>query len=526
MKIQKYLIPSISDIIFISVFLYLSLSVGNSLLNDGDTGYHIKAGEYILENLSIPEKDIFSYHYPAIPWTAHEWLSEVVMAIIHKISGLTGIVLFFSFLIAFSYYIFFKILKRYKTNILITILLTLLVIASSQIHWLSRPHMFSLLLFIIWYYLLDEFQYRDRNYLLFMPFLMLLWVNLHGGFISGFILLAIYLFGNIGIFLKSKVELVKKRIANLVIILFLCLVAAFINPYGYKILLFPFKLTSNKFIMDNVNEFLSPNFHEPMFFTVLLFLVIGVLAVSKKRLNIIELMLILLFIYMPLYSIRYVPLFAVISAPIISKYIQLLLDESNGKVKLFLDNRSLRISSIDSSAKGLLLPILSVIFVLYLSLLGEIRFNFDKKSKPVDAVEFIKKEKINGNMFNNDEFGDYIIYAAWPQYRVFFDGRSDMYGTEMMKEYFKVTRIQPDIDNVLEKYRIDWIIYDSGSSLSVYLLQKKDWKLIYSDGVADIFVRDIKENQPLIEKYRGVKPFEKDKDKDKVKVKEKEKVKD
>jgi hypothetical protein len=158
--------------------------------------------------------------------------------------------------------------------------------------------------------------------------------------------------------------------------------------------------------------------------------------------------------------------------------------------------------------------------------LGEIRFNFDKKSKPVDAVEFIKKEKINGNMFNNDEFGDYIIYAAWPQYRVFFDGRSDMYGTEMMKEYFKVTRIQPDIDNVLEKYRIDWIIYDSGSSLSVYLLQKKDWKLIYSDGVADIFVRDIKENQPLIEKYRGVKPFEKDKDKVKVKVKEKEKVKD
>ncbi len=519
MKIQKYLIPSISDIIFISVFLYLSLSIGNSLLNDGDTGYHIRAGDYILENLSIPKKDIFSYHYPPFPWTAHEWLSEVIMAIIHKISGLTGIVLFFSFLIALSYYIFFKILRRYETNILITILLTLLVIASSQIHWLARPHMFSLLLFIIWYYLLDEFQYRDRNHLFFMPFLMLLWVNLHGGFISGFILLALYLFGNIAIFLKSKDELVKRRITNLVIISFLCLAATLINPYGYKILLFPFKLTSNKFIMDNVNEFLSPNFHEPMFFTVLLFITIGTLALSKKRLNAIEFMLILLFIYMPLYSIRYVPLFAVISAPIISRHLQNLLEENKGRFKSFLNNRAMRISSIDSSAKGYLFPLLSIIFVLSLSLSGEIRFSFDEKSKPVDAVEFIKKEKIKGNMFNNDEFGDYIIYAAWPQYKVFFDGRSDMYGTEMMKEYFKVTRIQPDIDNVLEKYKIDWIIYDSGSSLSVYLLQKKDWKLIYSDGVADIFVRDIEENQHLIEKYRGVKPFEK-KDEDKEKVKD------
>lgn len=342
-----------------------------------------------------------------------------------------------------------------------------------------------------------------------MPFLMLLWVNLHGGFISGFILLAIYLFGNIATFLKSKDELIKKRITNLVIIIFLCLAATLINPYGYKILLFPFKLTSNKFIMDNVNEFLSPNFHEPMFFTVLLFITIGTLALSKKRLNAIEFMLILLFIYMPLYSIRYVPLFAVISAPIISRHLQNLLEENKGRFKSFLNNHAMRISSIDSSAKGYLFPLLSIIFVLSLSLSGEIRFSFDKKSKPVDAVEFIKKEKIKGNMFNNDEFGDYIIYAAWPQYKVFFDGRSDMYGTEMMKEYFKITRIQPDIDNVLEKYKIDWIIYNSGSSLSMYLLQKESWKLIYSDGVADIFVRDIKENQNLIEKYREVKPFKK-----------------
>lgn len=509
MKIRGFFIPSIADIIFISIFLYLSFYVGNSLLNDGDTGYHIRAGEYILENLSVPKFDIFSYHSPPLQWTAHEWLSEVIMAAIYRLSGLTGIVLFFSFLIAFSYYLFFKILKKYDSNILFAIFILLLVIASSQIHWLARPHIFSMLLFILWYYLLEQFQYKNINHLSFMPFIMVLWVNLHGGFISGFLLLGIYLIGNLFNFLVHKKVESKNKVINLTVIIILCLIASTINPYSYKILFFPFKLTSNKFIMDNVNEFLSPNFHEPMFFTLLLFLLITVLALSKERLNTIEFMLIILFTYMSLYSIRYVPLFSIIVSPIMSRYFQNIFDEGSGRMKKFLSLRSERISKIDSSTRGYFFPLIVILAVTIVFLRGGISFEFDKKSKPVEAVNFLKKEWISGNMFNNDEFGDYIIYAAWPEYKVFFDGRSDMYGTEKMKEYFKIARIQPGIDDVLEKYKIDWIIYNSGSSLSQYLLQRRDWRLIYSDEVADIFVRDITKYQYLIEKYKDVKPFKK-----------------
>ncbi|MDI6801271.1 MAG: hypothetical protein QMD01_04350 [Thermodesulfovibrionales bacterium] len=167
-------IPSISDIFFISIFLYLSFSAGQGLLSDCDTGYHIRAGEWIIDNLSIPRHDMFSFITPSLPWTAHEWGSEVIIALIHKSFGLTGIVIFFSFVISITYYFFFKILKSSSNNILISAFVMALVIGSSQIHWLARPHIFSLLFMVIWYYLLDLYQYKDRNYLYLLPVIMLL----------------------------------------------------------------------------------------------------------------------------------------------------------------------------------------------------------------------------------------------------------------------------------------------------------------------------------------------------------------
>lgn len=505
MKNKRLFLPSIADILFVSIFLYLSFYAGKGLLNDGDTGYHIRSGEYIIETLSIPKEDIFSYLSPPIPWTAHEWLSEVVMALIHKFSGLTGIVIFFSFIISAVYYVFFKIIKGYRLNIIFSILIVVFAIASSQMHWLARPHIFSLLLILIWYYILDEFQYKDKNYLYLLPLIMLLWVNLHGGFIAGFFLIGIYLFGNLVKSIVYKDMKSRKMAKSLGLIMLLCLAISLINPYGYNILFFPFKLTSNKFIMDNVNEFLSPNFHEPMFFTYLLFMTIAILAISKVRLNVIELTLTLLFTYMSLYSVRYIPLFSIIIAPIILRQVQRIVDETDGRLVKFLNKRAERVATADASAKGYVLPALTVISVIFFAASDRIYFEFDKKLKPVDAVKFMKREKIQGNMFNNDEFGDYIIYAAWPEYKVFFDGRSDMYGTDRMKEYFKITRIEPGWEDIIKKYDIKWIIYNANSALSMFLMERDDWKLIYADKVANIFVRNIPENQHLIKKYPDIK---------------------
>ena len=510
-RITPFLIPSLADIMFVSLFLLLSLSVNKGLLNDCDTGYHIKAGEYIIDTLLIPKHDIFSFISPPLPWTAHEWLSEVIMAAIHRAAGLTGVVIFFSFMISLVYYLMFKIIRVYNGNILAASFITLLVLVTSQTHWLARPHIFSLLLMVVWYYLLDKYQYQHKDCLYFLAPIMLLWVNLHGGFMAGFILIGIYLFGNVVMFITSedsKRVLHRQKAGKLGLLTAVCLLVCLINPYTYHILLFPFKLASNQFLMDNVSEFLSPNFHNlsVKFFEFFMLLALSLFALSRIRLNIIELTLILLFTHMSLYSARYIPLFAIIVAPVLVKQAEPMLEQSGGKFISFFKKRASNISLIDASARGYLWPILAVALVAVLVAKGKIEHSFDEKIKPVAAVEFLKKETLHGNMFDNDEFGDYIIYAAWPQYKVFFDGRSDMYGTDIAKEYLKVRNFEQEWEKIIEKYDISWIIYNANSVFSRFLLQNNDWKLIYADKVANIFLKDIPENQRLIEKYSNVEP--------------------
>jgi hypothetical protein len=514
-----WFLPSVSDVIFILI-VAIVLSIKGNLLGDADTGYHIRAGEYILENFKVPYHDIFSFTTPPIPWTAHEWLSEVIFALVHKISGLSGLVVLMTIVIASVYSLLLKFLRSSGISIVIAALIVALAAGVSTIHWLARPHIFSLLLTLIWYIILDTYQYKEKNYLYLLPPIMLLWVNLHGGFVAGFMLLAVYITGNLLkiIFVREGRHEGFARIKILLMISSLCLLASLINPYGYKILLFPFKLTANRFIMDNVNEWLSPNFHTDLRYEYMLLLMIFVFGVSVLRLNSIEALLVLLFTHMSLFSARYIPLYAIILSPIIAKRIDRLIMDLRDRrlIQRFL-SISLRTAATDSQTKGYLWSFFAVLGLMIMLLLGKMEYKFDEKKLPVDAVQFMKKEKISGNMFNNDEFGDYIIYAAWPEYKVFFDGRSDMYGVKRMKEYIKVVRIEQGWDEVLKKYNINWIIYNANSPLSQFLLERSDWKLIYADKVADIFVKNIPENKALINKYPDVKP---------VKVEEKDNKED
>lgn len=509
-KAARYLVPSLADAIFAFFFFFTACRNGRLLLGDCDTGYHIRAGEHIIETLSIPHLDLFSFTTPSLPWTAHEWLSEVIMALLHNSFGLTGVVVFFAGLIALTYYLLFKVVRRMNGSVLVAVVLILLAILTSRVHWLARPHIFSLLLMVVWYDLLDRYQCRNDNKLYWLPLLMMFWVNLHGGFITGFILLGIYGAGNLLLSWRGAEKergICRQRWWRIVKITILCLLVSLVNPFGYHILLFPFNLVSDRFIMDHVGEFLSPNFHEPGLipFRVMVFITLAMLAGLRRRLNIIEVVLLIFFLNMGFYSVRYVTLFAIIAAPILVRMADQLLAESNGRAIEWLRRREAGIAAIDGQTRGWLWLLAAILAVgLFMAKVPGLKF--DENAKPVAAVEFMKREKIPGNMFNDDEFGDYIIYAAWPQYRVFFDGRSDMYGTKRFKDYYKITGFENDWEDVMKKYDMNWIIYGAGSHLSRYLRGRDDWKLIYADKVAHIFVRNIPLYQPLISKYPNVRP--------------------
>ncbi|WP_136513121.1 hypothetical protein [Geomonas edaphica] len=503
-------LPSIADFLFVAIFLLISLHRGKDLLKDGDTGYHIRAGEYILRTMSVPTHDMFSYLSPPLPWTAHEWLSEVIMALVHSAFGLTGIVIFFAFLIALTIQLLFETVHAGEGNILVSLGVVILATAASGLHWLARPHVFSFVLMVVWYHILCLYQYKSRNLLYTLPFIMVLWANLHGGFMGGFILLFVFLAGNAfdALFSDGDRKHALKKLKVLALTASLCVAGSILNPYGYHLLLFPIKLTSSKYLIDGVCEFMSPNFHEMYVrgFEIYLLVFVAALAWAKKKLQAQDVLSIVLFLHMSLYSARYIPLFAIVAARILAQKLSESIEEKDNAFTRFLKVRSRNISRLDASAVRYLWPVASILLVVYALAAGRIAYGFDPKIEPVAATEFIKRESIAGNMFNSDEFGDYLVYAAAPAYKVFIDGRLDMYGVDHLKEYHKVTEFKQGWEDVLEKYRITWIFFPADAPLARYLLLHKDWKLIYADKVTNIFVKNIPQYRYLIERYPAVKP--------------------
>jgi hypothetical protein len=501
-----WFIFSIMDVIFITV-LVIVLGQGGNLLGGADVGFHIRAGEYIMDNFTIPTHDIFSSSTPPLPWTPPEWLAEVIFSTLYKPFGLTSVVVFMVFVIAAIYAILFKFLRSSGVRIIVAALIVVLAAGASAIHWLARPHVFSLLILLIWYIILDTYQYQRKNYLYLLPFLMLLWVNLHGSFVMGFILLIVYIAGNFlkAGFAKEERQESSGRTKVFILFFFLCLLASLLNPQGYKILFSPFEVANSE-IMEHVYEWMSPNFHLGLIYEYLLLIMILVLGVSAKRLNIIEVMLVLLFTHMSLFSARFIPLYAIIISPILGKQIDRIIEDLKGKGFIReLISTSDNMATVDSKTKWHLWSVAAMAVVIFMCLTGRISYHFDRNKMPVDAVEFLKSEKIEGKVFNDDVFGSYMIYAAWPDYEVFFDGR-DMYGKERTEDYLMVTGLERGWEDVLKKYDITWIIYHNKSALSNLLLERDDWQLIYSDEVANIFVKRTQENQPLIDKYPNVKP--------------------
>jgi hypothetical protein len=503
------LAPSIADLIFIALFLLIAFLLPARLLHNGATAFHIKAGQYILDQHIIPKHDVFSFVTPVLPWVAHEWLAEVIMAAVYDRSGFAGIIILYGLILATGFFLLFRMLLEESADLLLPFIITLVAILTCAIHWLARPELFSLLLAILSYRILDAFQYRGRNRLLALPLMMILWANLHGGFIVGLILIGIYLLGNI---VWAAAHNPERRAQDwrkskaLALCLAACIVAAIFNPQGIYILFHPFDILSDPYLMSYVSEFLSPNFHQPLVFTFYFLALIILLAFSRVSCNPIEFLLILLFSYMSLYSARYVPLFAMMMAPIALRLARRLWQDLDDPVSRFLKRRSENIHLIEAKLSGHLWPWAVVGLVVLKVYSGNFKVNLDDNLYPIKAVEFLRQEAIGGKMFNNQEFGDYIIFAAWPQYKVFIDSRADMYRSTWLKEYARIANLEFGWQEGLSKLGVTWVIFNAGSKLSARLLERDDWQMIFADRVANIFVKKTPQNEAVIRKYPKVTP--------------------
>jgi len=512
----SYLVPSVADLLFIALLLGLSCgALGRLLLRDGGTGWHIRNGQLMLQTHSITRVDPFSATMSGQPWFAWEWMYDVLIAAIHQVLGLNGVVFYTAAIMAATFVLLFYLAVRRGGSLPITFFLLVLSLGASAIHFLARPHVLSWLFTVIWFELLDSAASggagsEKSHRLFFLPVLMLLWVNLHGGFLLGFALLAAYLLGGaIQHFTgREQRQELGPWLKRLSLVTVLSLLASFVNPYGIKLHLHIYRYLSDRFLMNRVTEFQSPDFHgvAQQCFAVLLLVTIAALASARRKLMPAQLLVILLAAYSGLYAARSLPassmLLTLMIAPLLSETVAQA-SENDGIAPwlrvLFsrLHSFGMRMQRMELQFQGHLWLVIVFALGLWACMHGGkigstqwINAYFDDKRFPVEAAEVLAQRDIREPIFCPDQWGGYLIYRLYPQTKVLVDDRHDLYGDAFFKDYLKVVFVQPDWKKVLDERQVNWIVVQKNSSLGTILAQTSGWKLIHEDGTAVLFQRE------------------------------------
>ncbi len=481
MNIEKVTQKSLSIAIFI-IILLLSIEP----IKNYDIWWHLKTGEVIYQGGNILDKDIFSYTKAGENWVNHEWLSQVIFYITYKLFGLYGPITLKIFVLMASFFIIYKrnqlFLRGYYNIFSIAF-----IVMISHISWLSRPLIFTFLFIPLTLYLLDLYILKNKKIIWSLPLIMLLWVNLHGSFILGLLLLFLYTANTLTHDRKKGVYLSKIFVASLAVTL--------INPNTYEILLYPLQYATYSVHSMYIEEWQSPSFATFSTFEASLLFSLIVLAFSK-RIAVLDLVLILLFTHLGLFAIRNTVLYAIVVVPIIFKYAQHLMEDKLSSLKI--SQEKLRIFSISFSFAFL---------VIGIGLFGHDFYTTDYKNLkespadysdlPKNATDYLllnKGDLSRYNMFNTYHWGGYLIWRLYPDYRVFIDGRADLYG-DFIEEYYKVRNIRPEGSEILEKHNISLILIPKDSALDVHLRTSPLWEQVYKDNLSVIYLRisDIQE---------------------------------
>lgn len=502
-------LPSIADVFFLVLLGILAFSpMSKGLLGDADTGWHIRNGEFILTTRSVPRTDFFSYTKAGQPWYAWEWLYDAVIAGIHHFTGLNGVVLFSAVVIAATFALLFRCVLRRSGSFATAVLLTLLASAAAQIHMLARPHIFSWLFTVFWVDSLYRFEEGKRSSLLWLPPLMLLWVNVHGGFILGLMLLAVFGCSSIWKYLIEPGAENRKRIFQLAIVFCSCFVTTFLTPYGYKLHVHVYQYLSNTFLMNSINEFMSPNFHAAGYgyFEGFILLSVFGLVLAYKRVTATDLLVLLFSIHAALYAARNIPISAILisvaTGPLLAAAIAPRPDRlvNMGWLNSLLDtvhDISNNMAGMERQFRGHALVIVAIAAAGAVALNGGrvlsanvISAHFDENIFPIKATEFIAQKHIHDHLFNPDDWSGYLIYKLHPETKLYFDDRHDFYGEAFVRDYLKAINGNWQWREPLDRYGVKWVLISPGSPLASVLKESKDWRVQYDDGLAIVFSRN------------------------------------
>ena len=502
------ILPSMTDFAFLMplIFIFTGMRGAKTLLGDGDTGWHVRTGEWIMRHGRVPDTDIFSFTKTGQKWFAWEWLWDVTFAWLHQHWGMAAVVVASALVIALTSALVFRLAFRKGGNPLVAMALTFLAVAGSSIHFLARPHLFTLLFTVVFYTILERARENGGTRLLWwLPALTVLWSNLHGGWFVGVVLIGVYGAGELagGLFDAEPGAFMAgiRRMLPYAGCALACLAASLIGPYTYHVHVHIWEYLTDSFQREHIQEMMSISFQNPAarYLEVLLLVGGGACFWHLRRKRFTECLLLVLFAHAGLIASRNIPIFGIVAAPVlalaVAEWIRLLED---APVSAWLRGLAHHLSGMGESIAGMegqwRTHVVSVAAVALLTAIlyapappANFRARFDAKEFPVKALASLGNGETQGRVFTSDQWGDYLIYKQYPARRVFIDGRSDFYGSKFVAQYLEILGVKYTWQQHLDEYGVDTVLLPTDAPLAGALKESGRWHVVYDDGDAIVF---------------------------------------
>jgi len=387
--------------------------------------------------------------------------------------------------------------------------ITMFAAAVSSIHWLARPHLFTLLFLTLFYGALENVRAGKRRlwgvpYLVWLPLATVLWTNLHGGFFVGIVLIGAYGAGEL---LQSAITADRaerlpalRRAGEYFAAAGAALAASLVNPYTYHLHAHVIQYLRDPFQNDTISEFMSVSFHSPiaLFFECMLAMSVAAALWAASKKSYIEGVVLVVFAHAALLAGRNIPLFVVVATPQVAAALDAAIRRAPGLPVAgwlrLLAGRFTRLAAETGETERIprwhLASVLGVGIVAALLWAPnpppKFRAEFDPKRFPAKAVEQLGRYR-SARIFTYDQWGDYLIYRLYPSQKVFLDARSDFYGSDFLKKSLDVLNVTVGWDRTLARFGVDTILLPPATPLAGALKESAHWRVDYDDGVAIIF---------------------------------------
>jgi len=480
----------VTTLTFLAVF-----AMATRVSTDTDTWWHLRAGAWITEHRQILASDPFSLTRFGEPWVYPGWLSQITLYAVFRLAGYAGLNLLTAGTVVVAFAFVWRVMEAPP---LLRSAVLLLAVTASGVYWSARPQIFSLMLSGIFVWALERWRCGHRWSVWLLPVLMAIWSNLHGGFALGLILMAAYLAGTAadiglrrltqGAAASTGADRDLRRLIVLAGVLVLSVLAICANPHGPSMLLYPFKTVSINVLQRYIQEWQSPDFHrlEAQPFLWMFLLTLAAFAAAPGHVGTTDFLLVAGLGYLSFMAGRNIAIFALACAPALSRYLHLAMVPLLARVKMGREV-SPRIARVVNIGLGFLAA-LGVVIKISSPLSVSVNEEALKEQIPVDAVAYLRENNPEGPLLNSYNWGGYVLWALYPRYRSFVDGRTDLFDDELLTEYLHAWRADPGWEDILEKWEIKLVLLEPEAPLSL-ALEWQGWKQLFADGQAVVLAK-------------------------------------